>query len=62
MQEPINGEAYMMADKITKDNPYELRDRLAFYIQKSWDAFPILKLKNIQEILKKPEEMDNPCE
>jgi hypothetical protein len=58
----INGEAYMMADKIAKENPYAIRDQLAFYIQKSWDAFPILKLQNIQEILKQPEEMENPCE
>lgn len=52
----------MMADKIAKENPYAIRDQLAFYIQKSWDAFPILRLQNIQEILKQPEEMENPCE
>lgn len=51
-----------MADKIAKENPYAIRDRLAFYIQKSWDAFPILRLQDVQEILKKPEEMENPCE
>jgi len=58
----IKGEAYMMADKIAKENPYALRDQLAFYIQKSWDAYPILRLRNIQQILKSPEEMENPCE
>ena len=51
-----------MADKIAKENPYAVRDMLAFYIQKSWDAFPILRLHDVQEILKKPEEMENPCE
>lgn len=58
----IKGEAFIMADKIAKENPYAIRDRLAFYIQKSWDAFPILKLQDVQEILKHPEEMENPCE
>ena len=52
-----------MADKIANENnPYAVRDKLAFYIQKSWDAFPILRLQDVQEILKKPEEMENPCE
>ena len=58
----IKGEAFIMADKIAKETPYAVRDRLAFYIQKSWDAFPILRLQDVQEILKKPEEMENPCE
>ena len=59
----IKGEAFIMADKIAnKNNPYAVRDKLAFYIQKSWDAFPILRLQDVQEILKKPEEMENPCE
>ena len=60
--ENIRGEAFMMADKIAKENPYAIRDQLAFYIQKSWDAYPILRLQNIQEILKNHEEMENPCE
>ena len=51
----------MMADKIAKENPYAVRDQLAFYIQKSWDAFPILRLQNIQEILK-PKEKDTDFE
>ena len=34
-----------MADKIAKENPYAVRDRLAFYIQKSWDAFQFLGYK-----------------
>ena len=58
----IKGEAFIMADKIAKENPYAVRYKLAFYIQKSWDAFPILRLQDVQEILKKPEEMENPCE
>lgn len=59
----IKGEAFIMADKIANENnPYAVRDKLAFYIQKSWDAFPILRLQDVQEILKNPEEMENPCE
>lgn len=60
-RQEVKQEAFIMADHLCRDET-SIRDKLAYYIQKSWDAFPILKLKDTNSILKDKQEMDNPCE